>query len=156
PVARATPQGPPQDSQDAEHSEAIDESVPASGARRRPGPGLLVGLIGLLCVLLSLFALNWADAAHGAFLDLSKAARAAGGDRYPYETAYLYAVWAGFALFGLSVVLTLLAGLPFPRNAVGNSYSRIVGAVVAGGAAVLQTVTIVEVFAGPASPQAGA
>lgn len=115
-----------------------------------------MGLAGLVCTVLSLFVLSWMDADKGTFVDLGTAARQFGSDNYPYTTAYLYAAWAGFVLLAVTVVLVLLAGLPLPRNATGNTYARIVGAIVAGGAAVLQTVTIVQVFKGPASPQAGA
>jgi hypothetical protein len=125
-------------------------------ARYAPGIGLPVGLAGLVCAVLSLFVLNWAKADNSTFLDLGKAARKAGSDNYPYQAAYIYAAWAGFVFFAVVLVLVLLAGLPIPRNAAGNTYARVIGAVVAGGAAVLHTATVAEVFKGPISPQLGA
>jgi hypothetical protein len=116
----------------------------ATGAvRYGPGLGLLIGLVGLVAALLSLFVLEWADVDQGTFLDLGKAARKVGSDDYPYATAYIYVAWAGFVLFALAVLLVVVAGLPLPRSAAGNTYARVIGAVVAGGAAVLQTVVIV-------------
>jgi hypothetical protein len=130
---------------------------PSPGAvRYAPGPGLLLGLAGLVCVALSLFALKWADVEKGTFLNLGSQARKVGSDNYPYTSVYLYAAWAGFVLFAVAVFLIVAAGLPVPRSATGNTYNRVLGSVVAGGAAVLQTVVIVKLFKGPASPQFGA
>lgn len=125
--------------------------------RYAPGIGLLVSLVGVVCALLSLFVLKWVDGDKGKFLDLSKNARNLGSDHFPFnEASYLYAAWAGFVLFGLVIVLVVFAGIPLPRNSAGNTYARVIGAVLAGGAAVLQANTIAQVFKGATSPEAGA
>lgn len=132
-------------------------SWPATTSTRyAPGLGLAVGAVGVLLVALSLFALKWADNSDGTFVDLGKAVRKIGSDDYPYLTAYLYAAWLGFVLFAATVIFVLAAGLPLPRSRTGNIVPRVVGAVLAGAAAVLQTAAIVDVFKGPGDPQFGA
>lgn len=129
---------------------------PPGGIRYAPGAGLAVAAVGLILAALSLFALDWADGSDGAFLDLSSRVRDAGSDAVNDNGIYLYAAWLGFVLFGVTVVLTVLAGLPVPPTAAGNRYPRIVCSLVAGLAAVLHTVAVVHVFRGPADPQFGA
>ncbi|MGH3481691.1 MAG: hypothetical protein ACRDPQ_00505 [Nocardioidaceae bacterium] len=115
----------------------------------------MVGLAGLVVVGLSLFVLKWADADKGGFLDLSKAARDAGGDGAD-QVIYTYAAFGGFVLFGLAAVWVLLAGLPIPASQGGNTYQRIIGSVICGGAAVYQAAAVMHLFRGPAAPEIGA
>lgn len=130
--------------------------TPAAPVRYAPGAGLVLGLLGLVGVALSLFALSWVDGSKGGFTDLSSAIRAAGSERVPNTALYLYGAWAGFALFGLAVVLTVLALVPIPSSAAGNTYARVGAAVVAGTAAVLHIWTMHKVSSGDTVLHVGA
>jgi hypothetical protein len=154
----AEPAGPPPVRQQPPDARLNPPPRPESisGVERYgPGPGLLVGIAGLVVVALSLFVLKWADMDNGTFLDLSKAARDAGSDGAD-KVIYTYAAFGGFVLFGLAAVWAVLAGLPLPATRGSNTYHRVVGSVICGGAAIYQAAAITHVFRGPASPEIGA
>ncbi|GAB2455344.1 DUF2510 domain-containing protein [Jatrophihabitans fulvus] len=107
-----------------------------------PGPGLVVGLVGVVCAALSLLGLKWVDVDRGSFLDLSSGLRdrdlpdgADAGD----TIAYYYGAWAGFVLLVLVLIAVLAAGVPVPSTSA--SAQRVIGSLLAGLAAVLHTVT---------------
>ncbi len=136
---------------------------PAAGnslaVRYRPGAGIIVSVIGLVGVLLSLLVLKWADADRGTWLDLSKTLRQVHDTSHlttPQLVTVQYGVWGAWALLVATVVLVVLAGIPVPRTRAGNTVWRIAGTIVVGVAAVVQTITITQVFKGSPSPQAGA
>ncbi len=123
--------------------------------RYAPGVGLLIGLIGLVAVALSLFALSWVKGNKGGFTDLSSAVRKAGGEHLN-AAFYLYAAWGGYVLFGVVLVLGLLALLPVPPSAAGNTFARIGAAVAAGVAAVLHIWTMHKLATGDTVLHVGA
>ena len=110
-----------------------------------PGVGLTIGLLGLGCVALSLFAVRWLHIGGATFLHLSGLARNLGAHDLGIA-AFGYLAWAGFVLFAVTVALVLLAGVPVPRSAAGNTYPRVIGALVAAFAAALQTYVITHAF----------
>lgn len=110
-----------------------------------PGAGLTVGLIGVGCIAVSLFGANWLDVRRGAFLQLGGLARRLGVHQLGVPI-FSYLVWAGYLLLALTAGLVLLAGIPLPRTAAGNSYPRVIGALVAAFAAAVQTYVIVRAF----------
>ena len=122
--------------------------------------GLVISAIGTVLVALSLFALKWVDADKGTFLDLSKSARDASGDAfskvYGEPTCPADQPSPGLVLVALTALLVLAAGLPLPHSAAGNAYPRFVGSVVAGGAAVLQAITMVPRWRVQADPESRA
>lgn len=124
--------------------------------RYRPGAGLPVGLAGLALLALSLFAMRWVDGDGGMFGQVSRAIRSAGSARVADPLLFAYGSWGAFALAGLTAVFVLVAGVPLRPTTAGNTVPRVVGAVVAGGSAIVHALFVVDLFAGPVSPQPGA
>lgn len=110
-----------------------------------PGIGLTVGLVGVGCIAISLFGMNWLDALRGTFLQLGGQARQLGSHALGVPV-FSYLVWAGFLFMAVTAMFVLLAGIPVPRTATGNSYPRVIGALVAAFAAAAQTYVIVRGF----------
>lgn len=103
--------------------------------------------------------LDWAKADKSGFLDLAKGLRNTPDGlslTFAQNITVAYGVWAAFTLFGLTVVLVLLAGIPLPQSAAGNTYARVVGALIVGLGAVGQIVTMTQLFKGDPTPQFGA
>ncbi|WP_067437401.1 DUF2510 domain-containing protein [Nocardioides jensenii] len=132
--------------------------APAAGSRpRRGAPGLLLGLglIGVLMSVLSLFVLAWADVDEGRAIDITS--NLADNDVSADDAGLL--LWSFFtfgAYLALAVVLVgvVLAGVPLAGRSGG--WQRIVGATLAGLAALYQTAAVAKIFAGEASPEIGA
>lgn len=122
----------------------------------RPGWGLGLGLTGVLLVVLSLLVVPWGDGDASRFTDLSGGLRDAGSEAVDDVFLYAYGAWAGFLLLTLSLVLVLVACLPLPATSAGNTYARVVGAVVTGLAAVLHGYLLQQVYVGDLSPEPGA
>jgi hypothetical protein len=110
-----------------------------------PGAGLSVGLAGIGCVALSLFGLNWLNARNGMFLALSRQARDLGPEHLG-AMAYVYLAWAAIGALALTAAFVVLAGIPIPRTAAGNTYSRVLGAIIAGAGAAIQTYVVAHTF----------
>jgi hypothetical protein len=110
-----------------------------------PGAGLSVGLAGIGCVAISLFGLNWLNARDAMFVALSTEAGDPGSDRLG-AVAHSYLAWGAFGMLALTAAFVLLACIPVPRTAAGNTYARIVGAIIAGAGAAIQTYTVVHTF----------
>lgn len=110
-----------------------------------PGAGLTVGLLGVGCIAISLFGMNWVDAPGGTFLQLSGQARQLGSHPLGLPV-FSYLVWVGFLLMAVTAGFVLLAGVPVPRTAAGNSYPRVIGALVAAFAAAAQMYVVVRGF----------
>lgn len=127
-----------------------------AGPRERfgPGLGLGLGLLGLLLVVLSLFALKWADASHGGFADLHKSA-----SHYPSgipaadTMVKIYAAYAAYLLLVLALIGGVLVGLGVGAR---RATLQVVVAVIAGVACVYHAFVVERLFRGPTSPQFGA
>lgn len=122
----------------------------------RPGTGLAVGLLGVLLTVLSLVVVPWGDGDDSAFLDVSGALRDAGSSAVGDVLLYTYGAWAAFVLLLGSALLVVMACLPLPASAAGNTYARVAGAVVTGLAAVLHGYVLQQLFPGDLSPGPGA
>ncbi|GAA5156595.1 hypothetical protein GCM10023340_44900 [Nocardioides marinquilinus] len=132
---------------------------PASGVRHQPGAGLAVGVLGLLLVVLGLFALPWADVDPSRFTDLSSTLRDAGSDGVQGLddwVVYLYGAWAGYLLLALGLVGLTLGCVPLPPTAGGNGAMRMVLAVVAGIAASAHMLLVDQLFPGDLDPEVAA
>ena len=110
-----------------------------------PGVGLSIGLVGIGCLAISLLGLKWLGVRDGTFLALSSQARHEGPGAVG-AVAYNYLAWAAFVLLVLSTAFVLLACIPVPRTAAGNTYARVFGAIIAGTGAALQAYAIVHSF----------
>jgi hypothetical protein len=110
-----------------------------------PGAGLSVGLVGIGCLAISLFGLKWLGVRDGTFLTLSSHARHEGPHAVG-AVAYNYLAWAAFVLVVLTAAFVVLACIPVPRTAAGNTYPRVFGAIIAGTGAALQAYAIVHSF----------
>jgi hypothetical protein len=110
-----------------------------------PGAGLSVGLAGIGCIAVSIFGLNWIDARHGMFPELSRQARQLGPERLG-ALVYNYFAWAAFGVLALTAGFVVLACIPVPRTAAGNTYARVLGAIIAGAGAAIQTYAVVHTF----------
>jgi hypothetical protein len=110
-----------------------------------PGAGLSVGLAGIGCVAVSLFGLDWVNARNGMFVELSRQARDL-GSAHLGTMAYIYLAWAAFGVLALTGAFVVVAGIPVPRTAAGNTFPRVLGAIVASSAAAFQTYVVVHTF----------
>jgi len=138
---------------------ATPHYLSAGNVRYAPGAGVVASVLGLVGLVLSLFVINWDQDAGTSFLDLRRAANdLPDGVDLPtgLAVAVQYAIWGAFLLGAAAVVLAVLAGVPIPRTAAGNSYARVGGALVAGAGLVGQMIAMTQFFKGDPSPQAGA
>lgn len=113
------------------------------------GAGLVLGLIGVVLVALSLFAVSWAKGPKTRFTDLTSEAHKADPTRFPdfgVHLNFVYISWLAYVLFAAVVVLTVLAGIPVPRTGVGNRFWRIGASLLAGVAATIHSVTVTYTF----------
>jgi hypothetical protein len=117
-----------------------------------PGAGFTVGLLGVGCIAVSLFGMPWLHvgtpwlrAGHDTFLELSGRARHVGVHDLGVPV-YSYLSWAGFVLLAVTAGFVMFAGVPVPRSAAGNTYPRVIGALLAAFAAALQTYVITHAF----------
>jgi hypothetical protein len=113
-----------------------------------PGAGLSVGLVGIGCIAVSLFGLTWLSGRDGTLVALSRQARRVGSDSLG-PLVYNYLAWGAFVVFALTIALMVLACIPVPRTAAGNTYPRVLGAIVAGSGAAVQTYAITHAFPAP-------
>lgn len=157
------------------------QTVPRSEARYGPGIGLAISALGIVLVLLSLFVLKWAKGDHSAFSDIHSAATKSSGGSLGFADTLTkaYAQYAAYVYLVLAIIGVGLAGFGLPRSrgsrlvagffvggvvgivlqAIdqdGTWATQLTAALVAGAAAIVQTVAIERLFRGPASPQIGA
>lgn len=122
----------------------------------RPGTGLAVGLLGVLLTALSLLAVPWGEGDDSGFTDVSAALRDAGSSAVNDLLLYTYGAWAAFGLLLVSALLVVMACLPLPASAAGNTYARVVGAGVTGLAAMLHGYFLQQLYPGDLAPGVGA
>ena len=129
-------------------------AAPADDRPRSAGIGVLLSFLGLVPVLLSLFALDWADG--GATFSKLRDAYADAPSGLPAADAMV----KGYAQFGAYLLLAMVAlGLVLVATGAlghGRGFPRAVVAVVAAVAAVVHLAVVLRLFRGPASPEAGA
>ena len=125
----------------------------AGGIRVRygVGAGLFIGLLGLLMVALSLFAISWGKGDKTRFTDFTSDVHKSSPSSFPdfgVHLNYVYVSWLAYVLFAAVLVLTVLAGIPVPRTGPGNRFWRIGASLLAGIAAMIHSVTITYTFVG--------
>lgn len=122
----------------------------------RPGTGLAVGLLGVLLTVLSLLVVPWGEGDDNNFTDVSGALRDAGSAAVDDVFLYTYGAWAAFALLLVGASLVIMACLPLPASSAGNTYARVIGAIVTGLAAMLHGYFLQQLYPGDLAPELGA
>ena len=113
------------------------------------GAGLIIGLVGVVLVALSLFAVSWGKGDKTRFTDFTSAVHKAHPTSYRdfgVHLNYVYVSWLAYVLFAAVLVLTVLAGIPVPRTGLGNRFWRIGASLLAGIAAMIHSVTVTYTF----------
>jgi len=122
----------------------------------RPGTGLALGLLGVLLTALSLIVVPWGEGDDNRFTDVSGALRDAGSAAVDDVFLYTYGAWAAFGFLLVGAVLVVMACVPLPASAAGNTYARVLGAGVTGLAAMLHGYFLQQLYPGDLAPELGA